>query len=266
MNTFLFTWNPDEWLWNDLPNAVFEANAEGRYIDKWSCAAYRKTSIGDRAFLMRLGVPPKGIMGSGIIISEPYKSPHWKIERAKHGDMVYKVDILFDVLSDLPIISDKELTTLPLSEYNWFPRRTGTEIPKSIADTLESAWLRVTGTTSNQLGTIDIKHLRIEGTKRTYMATKYERDPKAREECLKYNGTSCQVCGFSFEVRYGTIGRGFIHVHHLVPMSRIGIEYEVDPVKDLCPVCPNCHAMLHKKTPPYTTQELRDKIKKSDSL
>ena len=49
-----------------------------------------------------------------------------------------------------------------------------------------------------------------------------------------------------FEEKYGVIGRGFIHVHHIVPISTIRESYQVDPVRDLVPVCPNCHAMLHR--------------------
>jgi 5-methylcytosine-specific restriction protein A len=63
---------------------------------------------------------------------------------------------------------------------------------------------------------------------------------------------------------YGEIGRGFIHVHHVVPISSIGESYKVDPAKDLVPVCPNCHAMLHrgKGGKVLTVEELRAKIKK----
>ena len=55
------------------------------------------------------------------------------------------------------------------------------------------------------------------------------------------------VCEFNFEAFYGERGKGFIHVHHLSSLAEIGQEYEVDPVNDLRPVCPNCHAMLHRK-------------------
>jgi 5-methylcytosine-specific restriction enzyme A len=266
MNTFLFIWNPKKWPWNDLPQAVYEANAEGRYVEDWSCAATRDISIGDRAFLMRLGVSPKGIMGSGIIISEPYEGLDWREERAKLGGTIYKINILFDVLSDLPILSEEELISPPFPKYDWCPPANARHIPKSIANLLESAWLRATGTTFDQPETMNIKQLRLEGTKRTYLVTKYERDPKAREECLKNNGTLCQVCGFSFEVHYGAMGRGFIHVHHIVPVSEIGVQYEVDPINDLRSVCPNCHAMLHKRTPPFTIQELKDIIKERNNL
>lgn len=46
---------------------------------------------------------------------------------------------------------------------------------------------------------------------------------------------------------YGEIGEGFIHVHHLTPIHQIGKEYKVNYKEDLAPVCPNCHAMLHRK-------------------
>jgi Predicted restriction endonuclease len=68
------------------------------------------------------------------------------------------------------------------------------------------------------------------------------------------------VCGFDFEKRYGAIGVGFIHVHHLVDIASIGGRYQVDPVRDLRPVCPNCHAMLHREKPALSIQELKRQI------
>lgn len=40
---------------------------------------------------------------------------------------------------------------------------------------------------------------------------------------------------------------------------------QIDPISDLRPVCPNCHAMLHKKNPPYTIDELREIIHQNSS-
>ncbi|RCW21458.1 HNH endonuclease [Ciceribacter lividus] len=85
----------------------------------------------------------------------------------------------------------------------------------------------------------------IEGALKQIKVNAYERDRKARQACIDFHGTDCKVCGLDFGSRYGEIGTGFIHVHHVVPLASIGDEYEVDPVKDLVPVCPNCHAMLH---------------------
>ena len=86
-----------------------------------------------------------------------------------------------------------------------------------------------------------------EGSKKIITVNSYERNSKARSECINNYGVNCFVCGFNFQNTYGTRGKGFIHVHHLVPVSDIGDEYEINPITDLRPVCPNCHAMLHRK-------------------
>ena len=101
-----------------------------------------------------------------------------------------------------------------------------------------------------------------EGALITVKANKYERNQKARKECVAKKGYHCLVCGRDFESTYGEIGRGFIHVHHLTPISSIGQEYELNVDTDLAPVCPNCHYMLHRKNPPYTIEELKDILAK----
>ena len=90
-----------------------------------------------------------------------------------------------------------------------------------------------------------------EGAEHSVISKKYERNRINRDLCLQNKGYRCSICGFDFEELYGSIGRHFIHVHHIVPVSQIGPDYVINPVKDLIPVCPNCHAMLHRKTPPY---------------
>ena len=101
----------------------------------------------------------------------------------------------------------------------------------------------------------------IEGAKRQITVNAYERNDKARAACIEhYGGYTCQVCEFDFEEVYGALGKDFIHVHHLQPLAAKTEEYKVDPAKDLIPVCPNCHAMLHKENPPITVEKLRNII------
>lgn len=88
-----------------------------------------------------------------------------------------------------------------------------------------------------------------EGSSIKVLTNRYERNPKARKACLDYYGYSCVVCDFNFEHTYGEIGRDFIEVHHIKPLSEINQNYQVNPVVDLVPVCSNCHQMLHKKLP-----------------
>lgn len=101
-----------------------------------------------------------------------------------------------------------------------------------------------------------------EGGATRILVNKYERDRGARRECIKRLGAICKVCEFDFQERYGALGVGFIHIHHIVPIASIKANYQVDPSKDLVPVCPNCHCMIHKKTPAYTVLELKQIIKK----
>lgn len=98
----------------------------------------------------------------------------------------------------------------------------------------------------------------MEGAMRRVVSSKYERSASARRACIEHYGTSCSVCGFSFEAVFGPPGIGFIHVHHVTPVASIGSEYRVNPVADLRPVCPNCHAMLHSQDPPLTIEELQN--------
>jgi len=101
-----------------------------------------------------------------------------------------------------------------------------------------------------------------EGAKSRVTVNRYERNPKARAKCLAAKGCSCSVCGMNFEKVYGEIGKNFIHIHHIVPISEIGQTYIIDPVKDLVPVCPNCHAMLHqgKNGKVLTVEELKKMV------
>ena len=97
----------------------------------------------------------------------------------------------------------------------------------------------------------------VEGAVRTITVNAYERSPEVRRECIAAHGTTCAACGMSFGAEYGSAADGFIHVHHLRPLSEVGASHTVDPVADLRPVCPNCHAVIHRRVPPYSVEEVR---------
>lgn len=85
----------------------------------------------------------------------------------------------------------------------------------------------------------------LEGALQTITINAYERNPAARSKCLDHYGCTCAICGINFAETYGPEAKGFIHVHHLKPLSEIKKAYLVDPIRDLRPVCPNCHAVVH---------------------
>ena len=97
-------------------------------------------------------------------------------------------------------------------------------------------------------GVLDADGNVIEGASKRVSVLRYETDPRARARCIAEHGTTCQVCGIDFGAVYGDFADGYIHVHHITPVHQAAAdgEYELDPINDLVPVCPNCHAMLHR--------------------
>jgi 5-methylcytosine-specific restriction protein A len=99
-----------------------------------------------------------------------------------------------------------------------------------------------------------------EGTGKRILVNIYERNPVARRRCIDHWGHSCCICEFDFQQVYGELGEGYIHVHHLKPLGEIKKSYVIDPIEDLRPVCPNCHAMLHRSSAVLSIEALKRKL------
>jgi predicted HNH restriction endonuclease len=99
-----------------------------------------------------------------------------------------------------------------------------------------------------------------EGTLTKILVNKYERNPKNRAICISYYGSICVGCKFSFGDFYGEFAKDYIHVHHLTPVSALGNDYVINPIKDLVPLCPNCHNAVHIENPPLSIAELQKRI------
>lgn len=262
MTAYLFTWNPKRWFWPDFSEYQRHIREEGFVIEPWRCAS-KRIRVGDRAFLMRLGEEPKGIFGSGVVVREPYADRHYDPVRADAGDVAWYVDIRFDILRNPQrddILPHDRLTQDPMRrEMRWTPQGSGVSIREAVVGPLERAWAEITGDEESLPlpEEIDSTVLLVEGAKQRIWVNRYERDAEARRQCIAHYGARCFVCGFDFGATYGSVGVGFIHVHHLLPLSEIGTAYEVDPVADLRPVCPNCHGIIHCRRPPYDLEEVR---------
>lgn len=72
-----------------------------------------------------------------------------------------------------------------------------------------------------------------------------QRNRKVRQQCLDASGYKCYICGFNFEKVYGEIGKGFLEVHHKVPLASYPEEHVI-PIEELCALCSNCHSMVHR--------------------
>lgn len=101
----------------------------------------------------------------------------------------------------------------------------------------------------------------FEGAARLAWVNRYERSVKLRGQCIAAQGTICVICGFNFGAVYGPVADGYIHVHHIQQLSIVGKIHCVNPLTDLRPVCPNCHAVLHRRTPPFSIEEVAGFIK-----
>lgn len=89
----------------------------------------------------------------------------------------------------------------------------------------------------------------------------FERNRAARAACLAHYGTRCSICGIGLVEQYGEMAADVVHVHHLVPLSQIRQNYKVNPVRDLTPLCPNCHTVVHLRTPPLSPEEARSLLR-----
>ncbi|MCD4685838.1 MAG: HNH endonuclease [Anaerolineae bacterium] len=259
MATYLLTWNPNRWEWDDIQKEKRFLQEEGLSPGRWSCGNTKRIRPNDRVFVMRLGKEPRGVFASGIVDSEPYFDAHWNSE-SKHRDTLY-IDILFDTLLDPEhdeILSRALLDEAPFSEMNWSPQRSGVHIPDDIAIQLEATWANLINRSHVDLPEeiVGPQHY-VEGATRQKMVNAYERNRAARERCIAHYGAVCSVCGFDFPEKYGPVGNKIIDVHHLIPLSEIRQGHVVDPIRHLRPVCPNCHAVIHKRTPPYTIKEVK---------
>ena len=122
----------------------------------------------------------------------------------------------------------------------------------------------LTASTVNTTDEVPESQSYVEGASCTIVVNAFERDSAARKACLDHYGCNCRVCGFNFEETFGALGKGYIHVHHKVPLADIRQEYKVNPLTDLIPLCANCHAMIHRRRPTLTLEELIGSMEKNN--
>jgi 5-methylcytosine-specific restriction protein A len=140
MPTYLFAWNPRLWPWPELPRVRRRLARRGFVDFEWSSGRTRQLEPGSRAFLVRLGVPPKGIIGSGVTMTTPVSAPHWIEAKAAAGVVTNYVRLRLETLVELPPIGFDDLAKPPFSRYRWAVRQSGTYVPQPLAEALESLW------------------------------------------------------------------------------------------------------------------------------
>lgn len=139
------------------------------------------------------------------------------------------------------------------------PARTPEEITNSLMTVASPALALALNSLIEQgdLGNSSFFEALPEGAVTTVQVNRYERNPVNRLRCISHYGTDCWACGLDFKERYGPTAAGFIEVHHRTPVSALGGEYRIDPIRDLVPLCSNCHSVAHQRNPPYQPSEIR---------
>jgi 5-methylcytosine-specific restriction enzyme A len=252
--TFILTWNPDRWTWppDEYARAIQVTEAGGTWREDWS-VGLRTGGVrpGDQAMLLRQR-RDRGLVASGVFMSGLDTAEHWDGtgRPTRYGQI--KWDTVLEVEDRLPV----EQLKLSVPGVTWDRiQGSGVAVPSSAIRALSELWASHTGKLI--FHSPDEPHSAgeqtfPEGALTRVEVNRYERDRRARKTCLDHWGYRCAACGFSFQDRYGPLGQDFIHVHHTVELSLVPPDYQVDPIADLRPVCPNCHAMLHRTRPAMT--------------
>lgn len=264
MSTYLLTWNPHKWPWSNMATCMEQLSRQGYFARRWSCGRTKQIVSEDRVFLLKQSQEPRGIIASGWAASDVYEAPHWDMARP-YATARY-IDVQFDTLLDPDEPLPRELLNQGvLGQMHWDSQSSGVAIPDVVAERLErlwADWLQQPPPVDKGFLAEEMEPYQTvtEGAVQQVIVNRYERSAQARSICIKCYGYDCAVCGFNFEERYGSLGAQYIHVHHMTPLAEIGGSYELNPIQDLRPVCPNCHAMLHRGTEVLSIAELRSKL------
>jgi len=263
MATYLLTWNPKHYAWENLKEEPYDP------LSRWSVGKTKKIRIGDRFFFMRLGKEPKGIIGSGFFKSEPYDDAHW--DPRKSGEMALYADTDFD---DVLLNSDEEkilsLNILKgIAEINWTPYASGMQIREDVAKELEKGWANFL-MERGELPIIDDESEIDDNNQtdfniiKTMEGEEYVREAKFRyrnkkliKERKSKSDYRCEVCGIKFSDIYGEIGKNYILAHHINPIGERTRASETK-LEDIALLCDNCHRMIHRTKPPMSINKLRN--------
>ena len=253
MATIILMWKPEAWPWHELPAKARSLAAGEPCEERWSVGRSKNIAIGSRAFILRVGSDRPGFVASGWVAEGPASHPHWDVARAAAGEMTNYVQISLDVVLDPDKQAPMDWHTSDSAHLNnalKYLQGSGKSIPDQAAEELEGFWAQHVGT-EPYIGRLAEEPEGREGAITWRMVKHRSRERSLRRAkisaAMQQGPLRCEVpgCGFDFALKYGDIGRGFAHVHHLKPLATLNGEQSVT-LGDLAIVCANCHAMVHQ--------------------
>jgi 5-methylcytosine-specific restriction protein A len=239
----------------------------------WATGSTKNVRLGAPFFFLRQGPDRPGIIGWGRICSPVRSQRHWDPMKAKAGMKSNEVDIRFEFITmpddrrAIPrsVLQSDRRTKAGKWNIQGSGTRLTTKVTSGVRALLQAQRVKMpSGKTESNARWVRVSAL-SEATITRVLTTRYERNRKARLLCLKHYGCRCHGCGFDFGLCYGPDADGMIEVHHLRPISQTRGSSPIDPVKDLRPLCANCHRVAHlpgRDKDPLTIATLRAMVRR----
>ena len=262
MATFLFTWDPDAHdNKGDKARSAAEVTALGGVAHDRGAVASARVACRPATERTYADCDETEALWRPASLPGHFLGPHWQDPEEIGNYIRVDWELWLPVERRLPI----ETLDSAVPSRKWlYLQGNGLECGLDEARELASIWQRhaedlgITVPAANELRPTETF---VEGATTRVTVNRYERDPRARRACIAYWGVNCAVCDLNFGEMYGPEAEGFINVHHVVDLSVVGANYEIDPRADLRPVCPNCHSMLHhRRQPAMDIDDLRRRL------
>lgn len=278
MTTWLFQGNPDRYNIDAYLRETSNIYWSVRYPKHHS-----EMVIGDDVYIWRAkghnnavsGIIAYGVVDEECTLESQVKKPinlfnsYWIFPHKSNNE--YKAGV---ALKDIRLSEEDGMLTsafiyedLSLRSMGVFTSRVGVcfKLSDDHASKLRDLW----SVFRNDISIAGVDYLGEEGKINQYLHRVRERDPILRKlaidnylkihKCLR-----CEVCGFSFEEHYGELGKNFIEVHHLKPLSEYSGN-EQTLIDNLKLVCSNCHALIHRGDPFSTYFLLKELFNNQDN-
>ncbi len=251
MTAIFLAWDPEQRTGWTYPTAVEQVAETGLHLSTWMVEAASAVPADADVWLLLCGRHGRGLLGHGMVVSDRVDMSPGGVPAAP-----LTIRVAFDALLPLGDHLPAAVLEAAVPDIAWDATFPDTDFGagnrgyvQAVAPPDEPGLRQLWSESGPRPGPDPTRP--VPGTMpreavARVEANRYENDPDARRACIAHHGTSCAACGFSFEVAFGAVGKDFIPVHHLVPASRLGSSYELDPVTDLVPLCANCHAMAHE--------------------
>jgi 5-methylcytosine-specific restriction enzyme A len=271
MAAIILVWKPDRRDGWNYAAAVEQVSETGQFLTEWTVTGPDQLPAGIEVWLWLQGRTRCGLLGHGTLASTAHhREPEaaGETEPGTHGagggslhTDTWHIAVAFDALipsgDELPPALFEDV----VPDIPWLaPTRPVTVLDPLLETKVRAVWRGYGPPRPSSPGHLIPGSYPAQATRRVQV-NRFESSAEAQRICIAHHGTSCAACGLSFESTYGEAAAGFIEVHHLVPPELLGSDYQLDPVADLVPLCPNCHAMAHLGVAtPRTIAELRQLI------